>query len=113
MKVEIDETDELFKIVFKDDKPAKPIAVETKVEPDADKTIFLGLTKEGEIQLKEITFPKDSIYSRHNIQETASKIQQRFDAEGCKPCIALSEVEKTKKTFAIPFLTVLKDLIDA
>jgi hypothetical protein len=74
--------------------------LEKDIEPE-DKPIVVGLTRTGEVRLKEIIFPK-STYSEQDVRETADRIKTRFEQEGCKSCIALSEVNNTPKTFMIP-----------
>lgn len=111
LEVQRNPDDDTIQIVFKDTGPKKDIILETKVEPDSDKVVEMSLAKDGQVSLKSITFD-GNLYTVSEVQKTADKIKQRFDAEGCKPCIALSEASGTKKTFVLPFLTVLKDLVE-
>jgi uncharacterized membrane protein YcaP (DUF421 family) len=105
------ENDDDISIVFKNKNPPKDVILDTTSQPDYDKIISMSISKNGQINLKDIKFSKD-VYDKETVQATADRIQNRFQQEGCKPCIALSEANKTQKVFVLPFLTLLKDLVD-
>lgn len=106
--VQFDESDLDFIIRFIDNET---YALEREIEP-ADKPVKIGLTKTGELHIREIHFPK-TIYSEQNVRGTADTIRSRFEQEGCKSCIALHEVDNTRPTFLVPTLKELVgDFID-
>jgi hypothetical protein len=97
--IEFAEYNDIFSIVFVDEDISDYL-LEKKLEPD-DKNVLIGLTKQGEVRIKEIEFPK-TLYSKESVERTANKIKQRFEQEGCRSCIALAEANNTEKTFLIP-----------
>lgn len=98
-KVEFQEIEDFFQIKLIDED-SKEYILDRSIEPE-DKPIIIGLTREGEVRIKEVNFPK-STYSYQDVKATADRISDRFNQEGCKSCIALSEVGNTEKTFLVP-----------
>ncbi|SPF49615.1 hypothetical protein SBF1_4590002 [Candidatus Desulfosporosinus infrequens] len=109
--VQFAEDETSYKIVLIDEEKNEYL-LEKKVEPD-DKTVIIGLTKQGQVVIKEVDFPKNSVYTSEDVQDTANRIQQRFHQEGCRSCTVIGEANNTKQTFILPTpKQILNDIFD-
>lgn len=105
--VEFIEEEDKLRIRLSDSEPQQYV-LEKTISPK-DKIMKIGVTKSGEVRIREVEFDKN-IYNPNTVRETADILRSRFQQEGCKPCITVAEINKTVKSFAV--LTP-KDIIDS